>query len=241
MKIAKQVAVVVLSSLSFSSMVMADNDAVMTAALQQTTAHQQELGALRAEIELLEKKERISELVKSCKKNGMTCYPTARPSLNMELLNEDGKPTAVASAPDGIVVPDMAGLQGDLIGEVLEPGDEGYDPAFDPNRSYMQPAGADDGQAPLSAIPTQDEIDEMMAMAPMPDMMPEQGVAPSVMPELLGVENDEAIFFIGGREVRAKGGQYLPGDEWKVRDVSFDNVWLKGPDGKSERVYINWR
>jgi len=269
MNIRNVLAVTILSSVLFSPLTFAGEDemtaeeaeeAMMLEVLGETYEHQLQMKDLRQQVELLQQKKKIAELMFDCKKKGVTCNPSEDNDFGMVIIDDSGMDTGGQSYLDGaaIDVPEIEGLGGNLSGTRIEVGDEGYDPRFDPE--LKQGAGSDPAYSPYEQDIAGEEVyseeqynheDQPYGGADQlldPEMMGEaftnfneEIIEVQSMPPLLGIENDEAIFIIDSQEYRAKGGDMLPGEQWKVRDVSFDSVWMKGPDGKSKYVYINWR
>jgi len=210
---------------------------MMKQSLKDARAHQIQMKHLRDQVNVLSEKKKIADLVYGCKQKGVECLSaqaayqagvTVRDGVDGEGILGDAQETDLS-------VPYIEGLGGNLSAVTMGPGDEGYDPRFvDP---VGQPPYAGEMNGPESVNGDVIELNDPFGYGD-----PARDVAVAlVMPELLGIENNEAIFLVDNREFRAKGGTYLPGKNWKVRDVSFDNVWMKGPDGSSTRIYINWR
>jgi len=255
MKIKNVLAITILSSVLFSPLSFAGGVAVedaeaalMMDVLGESYDHQLKMKALRQQVELLEQKKAIANLMFDCKKKGVTCNPPEDNAFDMVIIDDNEEFNGFGEIVDemsGLSVPEIDGLGGNLTGERLEVGDEGYDPRFDPESRMNNPAAAPQyPQAENEANGIQGDPSNDGATMEMPlsnAEIEDEVIVYMPMPPLLGIENDEAIFVVDSQEYRAKAGTYLPGDEWKVRDVSFDNVWMKGPDGKSKRVYINWR
>lgn len=203
---------------------------IMDSAYERAKATQDRMISMRSKLEEMKYKKEYADLISSCVSNGVDCAPEGYSELGIAYIGVNNTPPVTEQYDGGVSVPDITGL-GMLQSEPIKPGSKYYDAEYARMNSPQYQQQLTEQQAMQAAQQAQME-------EPVDVEEPAEDIVQYAAPVILGIENNTAILSVNGENHRVKAGQYLPGKQWKVRDVSFDNVYLKGPDGVSKRVYF---